>query len=105
LLGIPLGLAILLALFLLYAVGYTMSAWFVGRLVMRGSAKRPLAFFIGWLILRAVALVPILGGVAWTVASVFGLGALVVATWRARTGAAPVPPMPIPPNPVPAPPA
>jgi cytoskeletal protein CcmA (bactofilin family) len=105
LVGIPLGLAILLALFLLYTVGYTASAWLLGRLVMRDSARRPLPFFIGWLILRGAGLVPILGGIVWFLASVFGLGALVVATWQARTGPAKVPPMPIPPNPVPAPPA
>jgi hypothetical protein len=32
-----------------------------------------------------VALVPILGGLVWFAAVVFGLGALAVAIWRARS--------------------
>ena len=34
---------------------------------------------------RVLALIPILGGLVWFAAVVFGLGALVVAIWRART--------------------
>lgn len=36
-------------------------------------------------ILAVLALIPILGGLVWFAAVVFGLGALAVATWRART--------------------
>jgi hypothetical protein len=43
------------------------------------------AFLVGWGILRVVALVPILGGLVWFAAVVFGLGALTVAIWRARS--------------------
>jgi hypothetical protein len=43
------------------------------------------AFLVGWAILRVVALIPILGGLVWFAAVVFGLGALAVAIWRARS--------------------
>jgi hypothetical protein len=44
-----------------------------------------LAFLVGWGILGVLALIPILGGLVWFAAVVFGLGALLVAIWRART--------------------
>jgi hypothetical protein len=44
-----------------------------------------LAFLAGWGILRILALVPILGGLVGFAAVVFGLGALMVGIWRART--------------------
>jgi hypothetical protein len=104
--GIPLGLELLLALALILTIGYTASVWFLGRLIVRPPGGRFLAFLAGWAILRAVALVPVLGGLLWTAATVFGLGAIVVAMWRSRrepdamssavaTGA--TPPMPAPP--------
>jgi hypothetical protein len=43
------------------------------------------AFLVGWAILRVLALVPVLGGLVWFAAVVVGLGALAVATWRARS--------------------
>lgn len=88
LVGIPLGIVMLLALLPLYAIGYTTSAWLLGRAIVRPPAARALAFLAGWAILRAVVLVPFLGGLVWFGAAVFGLGALTVALWHARTGAA-----------------
>ena len=35
LVGIPLGIALLLALLPLYAIGYTTSAWLLGRAIVR----------------------------------------------------------------------
>lgn len=86
LVGIPLGIGILLSLFLLFAVGYTTTVWIVGRLIMKPPAGRVLAFFIGWLILRAAGLIPVAGGILWFAAALFGLGTLVVAAWHARSG-------------------
>jgi hypothetical protein len=43
-----------------------------------------LAFLAGLAILRVLAIIPILGGIVWFAATVVGLGALLVATWRAR---------------------
>ena len=84
LVGIPLGIVALLALLPLYAIGYTTSAYLLGRAIVRPPTGRALAFLAGWGILRALALVPWLGGLVWFGAAVFGLGALTVALWRAR---------------------
>ena len=84
LLGSPLGLVVLLALAFFYSVGYAWSAWAIGRLLWRPPRNRPLALLFGWLILRAVALIPYAGGVTWAVGALYGVGAMSVATWRAR---------------------
>ena len=81
----PLGLGLLAALGLIYALGYGATAWIVGRRILREPTAWVLAFLVGWGILRVLALIPILGGLVWFAAVVFGLGALVVAIWRART--------------------
>ena len=83
--GIPLGLGLLAALLLIYALGYSASGWILGRSILREPASWVVAFLVGWAILRVVALVPILGGLVWFAAVVIGLGALAVAIWRART--------------------
>jgi hypothetical protein len=83
--GIPLGLGLLAALLLIYALGYSAAAWILGRSIVRGPTAWVVAFLAGWAILRVVALVPILGGLVWFAAVVFGLGALAVAIWRARS--------------------
>jgi hypothetical protein len=88
LVGLPLGLVVLLALGLIYEVGYAMGAWILGRTVAKGA--RPwLAFLAGWGILRVLALIPILGGLVWFATVVVGLGSLAVAAWRTRGGAGP----------------
>jgi cytoskeletal protein CcmA (bactofilin family) len=84
LIGIPLGAGLLLALVPIYAVGYVAGAWLLGRRILRPAASRYVAFLVGWAILRVVALIPIVGGLGWLAATVFGLGALIVAAWRAR---------------------
>jgi hypothetical protein len=83
--GIPLGIGLLAALLLIYALGYSAAAWILGRSILRGSTGWFVAFLVGWGILRVVALVPVLGGLVWFAAVVFGLGALAVAIWRARS--------------------
>jgi cytoskeletal protein CcmA (bactofilin family) len=80
--GIPLGLFVLLALALLYTLGYVAGAHALGRLLVKPPRSRFLAYLAGLGILRLVALVPFLGGLVWLVASIFGLGALVVAARR-----------------------
>ena len=81
---LPFGLGLLLALFLLYSIGLTLAAFALGRLLWREPRGRLLAFAIGWTILAAVALIPWVGFVVWLAGSVFGLGATIVAAWRAR---------------------
>jgi hypothetical protein len=95
--AIPLGLFVLLALALLYTVGYVAGAHAIGRLLVRNPTSRFLAFLAGWGILRVIALVPVLGGLVWTAAAIFGLGVLWVASRRAA--AQPMPPQEIPPAP------
>jgi cytoskeletal protein CcmA (bactofilin family) len=85
-LGIPLGLGLLAALLLIYALGYSAAAWILGRSLLSEPRSWIVAFLVGWAILRVVALIPILGGLVWFAAVVFGLGALAVAIWRARSG-------------------
>ena len=85
LVGIPLGLGVLAALGLIYALGYAATAWIVGRRIVREPTAWILAFLAGWGILRVLALVPVLGGLVGWAAAVLGLGALIVAIWRART--------------------
>jgi hypothetical protein len=97
--ALPLGLFMLLALALLYTVGYVAGAHALGRLVVR-APSRFLAFLAGWAILRVVALVPALGGLVWLLAAIFGLGVLWVAG-RLAAGQ-PSEPRAIPPAPMPA---
>jgi hypothetical protein len=84
LLGLPLGIALLLALLPIYAVAYATSAFMLGRAIVKPPTSRFLAFLAGWGILRVIALVPVLGVLAWLAATVFGLGALGIALWRSR---------------------
>ncbi|HEX4761155.1 MAG TPA: hypothetical protein VH256_10155 [Thermoleophilaceae bacterium] len=85
LVGIPLGVGLLLALFPIYALGYTTSAWLLGRRLVKLPHGRPLAFLAGWGILRVAAIVPVLGELVWIAATVYGLGVLLMAVWRSRT--------------------
>ena len=81
--GLPLGIFMLLALALLYTVGYVAGAHAIGRLVVKPPTSRFLAFLAGWGILRVLGLIPIVGGLVWTLASIFGFGVLWVASRRA----------------------
>ncbi len=94
--GLPLGVFLLLALALLYTVGYVSGAHAIGRLFVKPPASRFVAFLAGWGLVRVLGLVPILGGLAWTLVTIFGLGALVVAARRGsrRVETTVVPPAP-----------
>jgi hypothetical protein len=93
--AIPLGLFTLLALGLLYTVGYVAGAHAIGRLLVRSpTTSRFVAFLAGWAVLRLLGLVPVLGGLAWTLASILGLGVLWVASRRAAAEPMPVPAVP-----------
>jgi hypothetical protein len=107
LVGIPFGVGVLLALGLLYWLGYTAGAYTLGRRLVSAPTNRVLAFLAGWGILRLLALIPVAGALVWIAATVWGLGALVLAArtaGRETTGAVgagtpassvpPVPPMP-----------
>lgn len=85
LVGIPFGVGLLLALFLVYSLGYVAGAIVLGRSLVRPPRSGTVAFLAGWGILRILALVPVLGGILWFVSALYGLGVLVVTVWRART--------------------
>jgi hypothetical protein len=94
--AIPLGLFTLLALGLIYTVGYVAGALVVGRLLVQPPASRYVALLLGLAIVRGLALIPAIGGLVWTIVAILGLGALFAA---ARGGARPastpaVPPVP-----------
>jgi cytoskeletal protein CcmA (bactofilin family) len=97
--GIPLGIALLLALWLVYTIGYTSALAAVGRAVVREPRSKFVAFLAGWGIMRLLAVIPFLGGVLWFAGAVYGLGALVAAASSARRAPVGIPPPP----PVPAP--
>jgi hypothetical protein len=84
LVGIPLGVAILLALALVYAFSAVATAFAIGRALVKPPTSRFVAFLAGWAILAGVSLVPFLGGLAWFASMVFGLGAIAVSIWNAR---------------------
>ena len=99
LVGLPLGIAVLLALLPLGAIAYVTTLWVVGRLVLKPPRGRVASFLVGWAIFRVLALIPVLGIIVWLAAVVFGLGVLALALWRARSPAAPPPPSEAPPAP------
>ena len=56
LVGIPFGIALLLAAIPVLLVAYTTSAWLVGRRILRNRSASPwAALFAGWAILRLLA--------------------------------------------------
>jgi hypothetical protein len=101
--AIPLGLFLLLALAMLYTLGYVAGAHVLGRRLVNQPGSRYVAFLVGWLILRGIGLVPFLGGLVWVLASIAGLGALVIAA-RGSTSVPATPPS-LPAAPIPQPPS
>ena len=99
LVGIPLGLFLLLALALIYSIGYVVGALALGRLVVKVPRSRYVAFLAGWGALRVIALVPFLGGLAWLVATVVGLGTLWVTARAKPQVVVPAAPVAMPPAP------
>lgn len=84
LVGLPLAFLISLALLPLWAIGYCVSAWVLGRRVVKTPRSRIWAFLAGMAILRAAALVPVLGFLVGIAAAVFGLGLIAAAIGSAR---------------------
>lgn len=82
--GMPLGLAVLLASLVLAFLGAVSAAHTVGRLLVRDDRGTATAFMAGWGIAAVMGLVPFASGVVFALSSVFGLGEVTVAIWRAR---------------------
>jgi hypothetical protein len=102
LVGIPFGVALLLALVPVMLVAYVTCAWILGRRMLKEGASPWLALLAGWGVLRLLALIPVAGFLVGLVATVIGLGALVVALWHARGPATPAPAPEAPGRPAPA---
>lgn len=96
LVGFPLGFGVLLALALVLGIGQTTGVWVFGRMLLP-TGSRAKAFLAGWAIASAIALIPFVGGLVWSVATVYGLGVLLVAGYRARRASAPSIEVPVPP--------
>jgi hypothetical protein len=95
LVGIPFGIALLLAAIPVLLVAYMTTAWVVGRRMLRDRSQSGWAALVaGWGILRLLALIPVAGGLVGLVATVVGLGALTVALWQARAPSEPPAPAP-----------
>ena len=88
-LGLPLALALLLGIGLLWLTGMAWVTWIVGRALVKGPRSRWASLFAGWGIGSAVGLVPFINVVWWILGGAFGLGAMIVASWRARSTPAP----------------
>jgi cytoskeletal protein CcmA (bactofilin family) len=104
-----LGLLAMAAYVLLFPVGLVASALWLGRRLFDVTRRRGhvlVEFLIGVLLLSLIGIVPILGGLVLAIATVVGIGAVLLSLWRrrreTRSTAAPVPATP-PPAPSPAP--
>jgi cytoskeletal protein CcmA (bactofilin family) len=90
--GLPLALAVLLGLGLVWFIGISVATFILGRLILPAPRSRVGAMFAGWGIGAVVGLVPFLNVVWWTLGAAFGVGAILVAAWRVRSGNEPRPP-------------
>lgn len=81
--GLPLGIVLLLLILPLYAIGYLTTALVVGRLILKKA--RILAFVVGIVILQLLTLIPFAGGLIGFLATIFGLGVLLLTLLRARS--------------------
>ncbi len=89
--GLPLAIAIGLALLPLWAVAYVVSAYALGRRILGPPRHRMLSFLAGLAVLRVIEIVPRLGWLAGLAAVIFGLGLIGAAIGAAREPAAPRP--------------
>jgi len=90
--GAPLGIGILLGLLPLLAfVGFLVAGIFVGEELL-GTRKEPAVArpykgaVLGIVVLQVIGLVPFIGGLATAVASIVGLGAILLLGWRTIRG-------------------
>jgi hypothetical protein len=80
--GLPLGVVLLFSIVPLYTFAYLAAALVLGRLILKKATV--LAFVAGLVILQLLVLIPIAGGLIGFLATVFGLGVLLVTLIRAR---------------------
>lgn len=85
-LGLPFALALFLGLGLIWLVGLATATYAIGRLLVRPPRSRVGAMFAGWGVGAVIGLVPFLNLVWWTLGAIFGVGTIIVAAWRVRSG-------------------
>jgi cytoskeletal protein CcmA (bactofilin family) len=83
-LGIPLGIGLLLSTALLSLCGVVVTAQTVGRVIVDRERRTATAFLAGWAIETVVGVIPFVSGAVFAATAIFGLGATMVAVWRAR---------------------
>jgi len=83
LIGLPLGIVLLFSIVPLYAIAYLSAALVLGRAILKKA--RILAFVVGLVVLQLLTLIPIAGGILGFLATVFGLGVLLLTLVRARS--------------------
>ena len=83
-LGVPLGLAVLLSLFLFALIGAVATAHTIGRALVHEERGVAVAYLAGWALATIIGVIPYVSGVVFLLSSVFGVGATSVAVWRAR---------------------
>ena len=91
LLGLPLAIGIGLVAAAARAVAYLVSAYALGRRIVKPPRHRMLSFLAGLVVLRVAALVPVLGSLVGIAAVIFGLGLIGAAIGAAREPADPDP--------------
>ena len=86
--GAPLGLGVLFGAFPVLAFGgFLVAAVFLGEQLL-GTRKEPMAArpyrgaLLGIVVLQVVGLIPFVGGLVTAVASILGLGAILLLAWR-----------------------
>jgi hypothetical protein len=88
-----LGLIAMAAYVLLFPTGLVASALWLGRRLFDVTRRRGhvlVEFLIGVLILSLIGIVPILGGLVLAIATVVGIGAVLLSLWRRRRETRPV---------------
>jgi hypothetical protein len=88
--GLPLAVALFLIAVPLYLLGMFAAAWIFGTLIIRRRERRMLAFVVGIIVLQVVAIIPILG-ILVPLATIYGMGALLITAWRNVRRPAPAP--------------
>ena len=73
-------------------LGYVAGALFLGKLILRERTGLVWSFLLGWFILRVVGVLPFAGGLLTLVATIYGLGALLVAAWQLTRSIPALPP-------------
>jgi hypothetical protein len=84
LVGLPLSIAIGLAVLPFAAIAYVTAAWTLGRVMVRPPGRRFLAFLAGLAVLRLAALIPAVGLLVDLGAVIVGLGLLGAAIAASR---------------------